>query len=73
MGYDELLVGWRSGWGQELCELHEAESRQHSCEIGVMRKVKVEALIQRECGGVVVDGDVDLSCGCIYCVVRHSR
>lgn len=45
MGYDELLICWRSGGRQELCELGEAESGQHSCEVGVMRKVEVKGLV----------------------------
>ena len=45
MRYDELPVGWRSSRRQELSELGEAESGQHSCEVGVVGKVKIEALI----------------------------
>ena len=73
MGYDELLICWRSGRRQELCKLSKSESGQHSCEIGVMGKVKVEALIQWESSGVVVESDVGLSCGGIQGAVVHSR
>ena len=45
MGYDKLLIRWWSGCRQKLCKLGEAESCQHSCEIGVMGKVKVEGLV----------------------------
>lgn len=45
MGYDELLICWRSGCRQKLCELGEAESGQHSGEVGVMGEIKVEGLI----------------------------
>lgn len=72
MGYDELPVCWRSSRRQELSELCEAESGQHSCEVGVVGKVKVEALIEWKCGGIVVDCNVGLSCGCIQGVVVHS-
>lgn len=73
MGYDELLICWRSGCRQDLCELGEAEGGQHSCEVSIMGKVKVEGLIKRERGGVVVESDICLSCGCIQGVVGHSR
>ena len=45
MGHDELLIRWRSGRRQELCELGEAESGQHTCEVRIVGKVKVEGLI----------------------------
>ena len=73
MGNDKLLICWRSSCRQELCELGEAESGQHSCKIGVMRKVEVEGLVERKCGGAAVEGDVGLSCGCIQRVVIQSR
>lgn len=73
MGYDELLICWWSGRRQELRELGEAESGQHSCEVGVMGKVEVEGLIEWEGDGIVVKSDIGLSCGCIQCMVVHSR
>ncbi len=45
MGYDELLICWRSGCWQELCELGKSESGQHSCEIGIMGEIEVEGLV----------------------------
>lgn len=45
MGHDELLICWRSGCWQKLCELGEAESSQYSREIGVMGEVEVEGLV----------------------------
>ena len=72
MGYDELLIRWRSGCWQELCELGEPESGQHSCKVGVMGKVEVESLVQREGGSIVVESDVGFSCGGIQGVVVQS-
>ena len=69
VGYDELLVCWRSSRRQELCELGEAESGQHGCEVGVVGEVKVEGLVKRECGGAAVKSDVGLSCRGIQGVV----
>ena len=72
MGYDELPVCRRSGCWQELSELGEAESGEHSCEVGVVGKVEVEGLVERKCGCVVVQSDIGLSRGCIQGVVVHS-
>lgn len=72
MGYDKLLICWRSGCRQKLCKLGETESGQHSCKVGVMGKVEVECLIKRKCAGVVVDSNICLTCGCVQGVVVHS-
>ena len=72
MGNDELLICWRSGCWQELSELGEAESGEHGCEVGVVGKVEIEGLVERECGCVVVQSDIDLSRGRIQGVVVHS-
>ena len=72
MGYDELLICWRSSRRKELCKLGEAESGQHGSEVGVVGEVEVECLVKRECAGIVVDGDIGLTCGCVQGVVVHS-
>ena len=73
MGYDELLICWRTGCRQVLCELGEAKSGQHSCEVGVMGKVEVEGLVEREGDGIIVKSDICLSCGCVQGMVLDSR
>ena len=73
MGYDELLICWGSGCRQQLCELSKSESGQHSGEVGVMGKIKVEGLVQRKSGGVIVESDIGLSCGGIQGVIVQSR
>lgn len=72
MGYDELLIRRRSRCRQELCELGEAERCEHSREVGIMGKVKVEGLVQWECAGVVVDSDIGLTCSSIQGAIGHS-
>ena len=73
MGYNELLICWGSGCRQKLCELSKSKSGQHSGEVGVMRKVEVEGLVQRKGGGVIVESDVGLSCGGVQGVIVQSR
>lgn len=72
MGYDELLICWRSGCRKEPCELGEAESGEHGSEVGIVGEVEIECLVERERAGIVVDGDIGLSCGCVQGVVVHS-
>jgi hypothetical protein len=59
----EIFVGAAGvGCGREVGvgELAQAKRRQDGDDVGVVGKVKVEALVERESLGAAVEGDVDL-------------
>lgn len=50
----------RAAGGEGLCELSETEGGDDAHDVGVVGEVEVEALVDGEGGGVVVEGCVDL-------------
>lgn len=57
---------------QKLSELSKAKCGQDTHDIGVMREVKIEALIKRECCCIVVQCDVDLGNWRVDCMMLKT-
>jgi hypothetical protein len=57
---------------QNLCKLPKPKRSQHTHNIRIVRKVKIELLIQRKCIRVVVQSHVDLGNGRVNGMVGKS-
>lgn len=72
VGDDEGAVLLDGGGGHDRGELGQAEGGKDGHDVRVVGEVEVQSLVQREGGGVVVEGDVQLCGGCADNVVLET-